>query len=297
MTICREWTLVKTQGTVALAEPLRCRSWTCEICAPERRKRLIAQAIAGAPNTFITLTVNPKHGTSPTHRARLLVAAWRHIRRWAGSEAAQIDPFQLDDWRANPHWRSRPGRPRDILGGEHPDNGTVPFLAVFERTKRGEPHLHILARTEWLPQAWLSRCTASLLGAPVCWIERITDVGKMASYIAKYCAKEPAQFDTVKRYWASQDYEVEPYEDDRIDPDRPATFEVVKLSVQDWMDARAGDGWMVQASPQGAVAWDMRQPQKGEAVYSAVRAPPFEGGAPGRSGQASASEARSGPPS
>lgn len=105
MTICREWLLVKTVGAIATAEPLKCRSWSCEYCQPLRRRQLIAAAISGEPNTFITLTANPKLGTSPTHRARMIVAAWRQIRRWA----AQFD-----------------------------GNGSIPFIAVFERHASGE---------------------------------------------------------------------------------------------------------------------------------------------------------------
>jgi hypothetical protein len=274
MTICREWLLVKTIGSVATAEPLRCRSWACEFCAPDRRKQLIAQAIGGLPNTFITLTITPNVGQSPDHRARMLVAAWRTIRRWATSEHAQIDPLELENWRNHQLWRSNPSRPRDILGREHPDNGTVPFMAVFERTKKGEPHLHILARAEWVPQGWLSKCCASLLCSPVVDVRRITNRAKMAAYVAKYCGKDPASFGTVKRYWCSQDYEIDKpldHEDRQLDG---ATFEIFRSDAQDWVTQKEREGWIVQWIDDRLTAFDMRKPPP------AAASPPFQERAP-----------------
>jgi len=163
--------------------PLRCNRWSCPECHPKRQARLKGEAFRGNPNTFITLTVNPEIGTGPDHRARDLVSAWRKVRR-----------------RAMKGW------------GNH----KVPFIAVFEETKQGEPHLHILCRTKWIPQDWLSEEMQREIGAPIVDIRRVKGRKQVASYVTKYIGKNPEKFSGCKRYWRSQDYLIEkrkPYSD------------------------------------------------------------------------------------
>lgn len=229
MAFCREMLVVKKLPGVEWAEPLRCRSWSCELCAPERRKRLIAEAIAGEPNTYIVLTVNPKWGESPSHRAKMLVNAWR----WARDFFKGCHTFE----------------------GRHVDNGTIPFLAVFERTKLGEPHLNVMCRSQWIPQELLSEFMEVMIGAPVVSISRITSPRQCAKYCAKYCGKDPARFETVKRYWSSQDYDLSDYEPEWQDEIQPPTFEVLRCDLFDWTNNKAREGWFWQETPQGAVAW------------------------------------------
>ena len=155
------------------ASPLKCGRWQCLDCRECRRKRLRAEAFRGKPNAFITLTVNPDVGESPTHRAQLLVDAWRKVRR-----------------RAKKHW----------------GNKKIPFLAVFEETKKDEPHLHILARLKWIPQDWLSEQMQAEIGAPVVDIRRVNSGKKAAGYVSKYVGKNPEKFEGCKRYWRSLDW-------------------------------------------------------------------------------------------
>jgi hypothetical protein len=137
-------------------------------------RALKALAASGEPDMFITLTVNPDQGESPEERARMLVEAWRKARR------AAIRRYQLDG---------------------------LPFLAVFEKTKRGEPHLHILARSSYIPQKWLSDFMAAEINSPIVDIRRIKGQKQAVNYVTKYVGKAPFHFDGVKRYWRSQDYE------------------------------------------------------------------------------------------
>jgi len=171
--LCSELTLVNEVPGVARIMPLLCRCWTCENCRPMRKTRLVSECLAGIPNTFITLTANPRVGKSPEHRARLLVKAWRTVRKLA------IKKYGYK---------------------------SLPFMAVFEATKKGEPHLHILARVRWLDQAWLSHKMNSLTKSPIVDIRRIKDPNKMANYVAKYVGKDPHHFKGTKRYWRSLDY-------------------------------------------------------------------------------------------
>lgn len=176
---CGESSRVKFDEEGFHAVTQHCRCWQCDICLPRRQAQLTAKAAAGRPNLFLTLTVNPAIGRDPTHRAQMLVEAWRIIRE-----------------RARKRWK-----------GEK-----LPFLRVFEATKRGEPHLHILCRGKFLPQKWISAQAAQLLGAPIVHIEAIRKTKALASYVAKYVGKEPHKFGTSKRYYATRSYEVDPYE-------------------------------------------------------------------------------------
>jgi hypothetical protein len=175
--LCCEWSLVKDEGSRVLLRPLTCRRWSCDYCHPIRKRELTGQAIAGRPNTFITLTVNPREGEEPNARARALAHAWRRCVRAA---------------KRKYHYPS------------------IPFLAVFETTKAGEPHLHILARVPWIDQKWLSAFMAREIGAPIVDIRRIRRKRTVARYIAKYVGKEPHRFEGTKRYWSTRDYQLSP---------------------------------------------------------------------------------------
>ena len=206
--LCCEWTLVKSFSTHLTAEPLKCRRWSCDYCQPYRASDLRRQARDGKPDTFLTLTVNPMVGKDPDHRARTLVRAWRLIRLRA------IRKYKYK---------------------------SIPFIAVFEATKAGEPHLHILCRVPWIDQRWLSRQMAELMSAPICDIRRIKHVGQLANYVAKYVGKDPQAFKRCKRYWASHDYK--PAIDDLEDGDgeeAPCCW-VEKISIAG--HARAVASW------------------------------------------------------
>jgi hypothetical protein len=134
---------------------------------------LVKEAQAGQPTIFITLTSRRVAGRSPHAAARALVVAWRKVRQ----------EYVKDHGK-----------------------GSLPFLAVFEATKKGWPHLHIVARAKWVDQRWLSRRMASLIGAPVVDVRAITGLAMIAHYVAKYVGKNPHRFNGVKRYWRSLDY-------------------------------------------------------------------------------------------
>lgn len=166
-------TVIKVQNGKLRVMKLSCKAWSCPTCHGDRAKQLIMEVREGVPQRFITLTVNPLWFDSPEERARKLVSAWRLIRR-----------------------RFLKERP----------NAVVEFMAVFERTKAGEPHLHIAQRGSFMPQKWLSRQMEELLGAKVVDIRYIRDLKKVAVYVAKYIGKDPFQFGTLKRYWRSKSY-------------------------------------------------------------------------------------------
>ena len=169
----RSSTIIKQVGSKITVFRGRCRSWSCPECAPLRRRQLIKEARDGNPNRFITLTVNPSWFDSPEDRAarlakawRLTVAAYRH--RWP--------------------------------------NRTIEYLAVFEATKLGEPHLHIVARGDFMAQKWLSAQMKKRMGAPIVDIRAIRGKDAVAKYVTKYISKRSIKFGTCKRYWRSAGY-------------------------------------------------------------------------------------------
>lgn len=175
--LCTQASIVKHGDNFNAAKVLYCRSWQCEICRPRRARELIAMAIKGKCNKFLTLTVSEKSGPDPVARCRALIKAWRILRT-------------------------------RIIKKFSPDG--LPFLAVIEAQKNGEPHLHIMLRAPYIPQKWIAEQMDALIGAPICWIEEVQQGKKLANYVAKYCGKDPQRFGTCKRYWQSKDWRLEP---------------------------------------------------------------------------------------
>ena len=178
---CGEAIAVKNETVAKTAVSLKCRSWHCENCAPRRKKQLIAEAMGGAPCTFLTLTYRARPTETPDQGAVKLTRAWRLVRKRLMRKY---------------HWRK------------------LPFLAVMEKTENGWPHLHILLRARFIPQALLSRWMDQICSSPVVWIEKISNKKRAAGYCAKYCGKAAQKFETTKRYWQSQDYDLRPPPED-----------------------------------------------------------------------------------
>jgi hypothetical protein len=177
--LCGEASLVNRGWDGIQAVSLRCRAWTCPDCRESRRKQLVALALSGKPNKFITLTVNPAWGSSPYERARALADAWRVVVRLAKTK------YSLK---------------------------SLPYLCVFEACESGEPHLHILARVEWISHSWLREQMQRLINAPIVEVQEVKNKKKLAYYISKYIGKDPQRFHTCKRYWSTRDWELTSFE-------------------------------------------------------------------------------------
>lgn len=196
MMLCQEWALVKRLNPAIVVIPLYCKCWTCEVCRPRRKARLVREAKAGAPTKFVTLTTWRRAGYCPHAAARALVRAWRQVRR-------------------------------EYL--EAHGKGSMPFLAVFEATKSGWPHLHIVVRSKWIDQRWLSKRMGELIGAPIVDVRKVKGVGEVARYVAKYIGKNPERFEGTKRYWRSLDYLFPEADTDEIEASPVGSWEVVEM--------------------------------------------------------------------
>ena len=200
---CGQGTLVKHSENLTAAKVLRCRSWQCETCRPGRARELIAMASKGKPNKFLTLTVSEASGKDPLERCHNLVKAWRAVRLEIAANLAIPEYFR---WDAVHHCEHR--KVRGLMRAAMKDKETmrkhaVEFLAVVEAQGSGEPHLHIICRMPYIPQAWIAQQMDRRIGAPICWIEAVYQTRKLANYVAKYCGKNPHRFGTLKRYWQS----------------------------------------------------------------------------------------------
>lgn len=164
----------------------------------------------------MTLTVNPAWLDDPATRARAL-----------------RDAFQKLIKRIKRKYRYK----------------VVPYLAVFERTKRGEPHLHVLMRCKWIDQRWLSRQMDDMIHAPIVDIRRCTDANHYSAYIAKYVGKDPEAFKGCKRYWTSRDWSLRPCGDDAAETQSAGVWEVRECTLEAYADMMTALGHDVSYSP------------------------------------------------
>lgn len=207
MTFCEEWSLVKKDGLEVSAAPLKCKCWTCSECGPMRTSQLISKAFAGKPTNFITLTCWTDNFPNPEAGARALTEAWKRIVKRAKREAKRDiakTPYPGGSIPEEDYDRNSKGQ----VGHQvRLIDEKLPYLAVFEATEQGWPHLHIIARVPWMDQKWLSAQMADLMSSPVCWIKRVGQDGRIVNYITKYVGKGSEKFGTLKRYWTSRNWE------------------------------------------------------------------------------------------
>lgn len=185
MTFCQSRSLVKQYATHVEVATLRCRCWHCENCVGMRSAGLRELALRGRPTTFLTLTVWNELFASPEEAANALRDAWQKLARVIKRR-----------------WKLK----------------RLPYLAVFEATAAGWPHLHILGRFPFLKQSWVSAMMRKLIGSPVVDIRRVKSRRGVARYVSKYVSKAPRMWAGCKRYWRSLDWLVEP----RKERERPS---------------------------------------------------------------------------
>ncbi len=210
--LCSEGSIVNHGIDCARAVTLKCRAWTCDLCHDDRRRQLVALAKAGQPTTFITLTSNPSRPGTPASRARGLADAWRTIVKRACRKY---------------HYKG------------------FAYFCVLEATKKGEPHLHILARVKWIDQRWLSRQMRELTGAPIVDIRMVKSAGEIAAYVGKYVGKAPHRFETCKRYWTTRSWNLVKPDPLELAGDWFDSWKVCKRSLAYLREDWEGRGWEV----------------------------------------------------
>lgn len=141
------------------------------------RNRLVHLVEQAPPDRMLTLTIDPSKYENPYHAARRM--AWglgrlvAQMRRWATSQPTE-------------------------------------YLAVWERTKAGWPHLHVLLRGPFIPQHLVSRWWNSLTQSPIVYFTHLAGARTAARYVAKYLTKDPDPFSNGRALRASRHFLVEP---------------------------------------------------------------------------------------
>lgn len=178
---------------------------------------------SGKPTTFLTITHKASDEFTPDEAAKRLVHAWRVIRRR--------------------YSRLHPGE-------------KIEFMAVFEKTKAGWPHLHIVARMKFLPQNTLSVWMSELADSPVCDIRRVTNDAMAAAYVAKYCGKDPTTFKGAKRYWASKLYRSKSPKPDWLKAFDNGYSTRTKSPIGAYCDRWSKIGWLIEVKRNWVVMVD-----------------------------------------
>lgn len=171
---CGAWAVVGTadDGTVVV-HPLYCKSWNCRRCAHVNKRRLLRRLEGVESTTFMTLTCNNKLWGNPGAAWVSMSIAVNHLLK-----------------RMRRQWPS----------------AELEYFLVWEKTKQGWPHAHLLLRAPFIPQDWLSRHWEELTGAPIVDIRQVHTPVQAMNYIAKYLAKEPAAPPHCKRFRSSKKF-------------------------------------------------------------------------------------------
>lgn len=206
--LCSQVQLRRQDLVATTVKILPCGSWNCETCAPHRRKQLMAIAASGSPTICLTLTHVFTPGSNQQEHYKELHNAWRLLVKRI------LRQF------------SKPPEQRWVM--EHKEGGLyqdlrylqitrktkakkikkLHYMAFAEETKNGEPHLHILLRTVFIPQPWIADQMREIIQSPITWIEKIKGPKAAIAYVTKYVTKAPAQFGKSRRYWVSRWYQL-----------------------------------------------------------------------------------------
>lgn len=204
------------------AVPVRCKRWSCEVCAQINRARVIAIAARSKPRALLTLTVSNKDYETPDEAAQALKRGLRLLR---------------------------------LRLKRHEKLKNFQFLAVFEKHKSGYPHLHLLIKGTFLPWQELRRMWEGITGSFMVDIRRIASKGQAALYIAKYLGKDLASFEGCKRWWRSHGYDDEKPEDYRPDEQR-GEWSRLQVDFHALPEILSAAGWTVQKGRRDRLTWE-----------------------------------------
>lgn len=173
MFTCGEWSATKYEDGVWVAVPLRCRRWNCPTCARRQKRRFLKSLSETSVDALLTLTCDPKRFRDPTQAFRLM--------------SHQI-----------PNLMKRLRR--------HFPLAAIDYLVVWEETRRGWPHAHVLMRGPYLPQRLISRLWRELAFSPIVDIRRVHQRREVAAYVGKYLSKQPRVPPGYRRFRSSQTF-------------------------------------------------------------------------------------------
>jgi hypothetical protein len=183
--------------------------WSCPECGPKRKARLEIVARRGRPDALMTLTCRPEIGQTPAQRRKIMGHAFplliRRMQRYTGKR--------------------------------------IPYFVKCEATKRGEPHLHVLLRSDFIPQSVISDWWKELTGWWIVDIRRVDDGKKAARYLSKYLTKDMVKFGNCKRYWLSRDWVLPPEPEEKTKEWNKRVWIYTKDSIDQVVTTMRREGW------------------------------------------------------
>jgi len=217
---CGDWCIVgRDDLDQVIVHPLSCRSWSCARCAPLLKHRLIRRLSGVKVFSLLTLTCRPALYASPDHAFLSL--------------SLSIPTFFKRLRRAFP-------------------DTPIEYFLVWERTKAGWPHAHLLLRAPVIPQAFISDTWRQLTGAPIVDVRKIHQADHAIHYVAKYLAKDPQTPAGMKRYRSSQHFFDAVMSPTDPSPFAPQNWSIRKQSAAEVAAEFSASGYTVRAHPDGS---------------------------------------------
>lgn len=170
---CPNGTLVLQQHQVTKILPKMCGKWRCPSCGPRRARRLRRRLSRTTPTRLITLTLR----------------------------ADETVPASVQLARANKAWSVLWRRYRRKFGPR-----AVGYAKIVELTKRGTPHLHIVANVPYIHHTALSAAWKELTGAHVVDIRAVERRKGIAGYLTNYLTKALEVPDGMRKWSSSKGF-------------------------------------------------------------------------------------------
>ena len=154
---CCSGSLIGTNetGDTVKVIPLFCHRWTCPRCRKQKSAFWREIACAGEPDKFLTFTIRENKNIPAKLQAINMKKAW--------SKLVQKIRYTF---------------------------GEFEYLMVWELQENGSPHMHLLVRCGFIPQAWLANEWCKMTGAFKVDIRKIKNKNNIARYITKYIGKD-----------------------------------------------------------------------------------------------------------
>lgn len=238
--LCTHEVSVNAQPAAGEAAAIRCKRWSCPVCAEVNRRRVILLAKEARPRALLTLTVSSRAYPEPAAAAEALKRGLRLLRLRLSRHEKLVN-FQ--------------------------------FLAVFEKHKSGWPHLHLVIKGKYIPWSKLLEWWKEITGSTGIYIQYIRSTGQAAAYCAKYIGKDLAQFPNCKRWWRSHGFSEAPSPD--YAEDRPrGDWQRVTYGYYALIDALERAGYIIETHRGERFSWsappdDIERPSWRSAVAAA----------------------------
>lgn len=231
MSLCPEVLRVNSDQYGGEARVLRCKRWSCEICHNYNRMKVMHAARRGQPNLFMTLTCNPANFSSPDEAARDMKRGLSALRR-----------------RIARRWKVK----------------NIPFIVVYEKTKKGWPHMHLLMRAPFMHWKVLRAMWQEISGAHQVDVRFIRKATQVLFYVTKYIGKELHAFEGCKRWWRSHNYE-ELKDEPWADPGLGGEWRKEFTTLDRWVDQLITAGAIIVKRERLKVFW-LRPPKRTSAT-------------------------------